>query len=118
MASRTAASPLYRLRLWMAKRRRHLNHWTLLRRSRWCVSMTKRQLSLLSRQDRLIRELSLQLSLPEDQRDSSLQSSLNRQLSQLMLEFPLGLSSPMDQATLEELQLVCRELTTALRRRS
>ena len=112
MSRPPASRPLYRLRLWAAKRRRHLNHWTLRLLSSWLERLTKRQLSLLTKAGRL----ASRLADPEELDSQSLLST-QEELASLMLRFPLGMSSRSDQETLEELQLLCRELTTRLRSR-
>ena len=94
--------PLYSLRLWLAKRRRHLNQWILLKLSRCLERLTKRQLSLLSQR----RDL------------SQSRGSDRKRLLLLNLLFPLSLSSEQDEEMLEDLQLLCRRMSTRLGSRS
>ena len=100
---------LYRTRLWIAKRRRHLNQWILRRLFSTLESLTKKQLSLLNRKEKC----QLLLSLPETMEVSEEEKDRARStLLQLNLLFPIALESSL---MLEDLQLISRAMITSLR---
>ena len=104
------------MRMLIAKLRRHRNRRILLRRSRWCVRISKLQFSLLDRRSRLFREKQeLRQDLEAPERPSRLQS-LDQEISDLNLRFPLNLQSEEEQRALEDLQLLSRKLITLLSR--
>ena len=104
------------MRMLIAKLRRHRNRRILLRHSRWCVRISKLQLSLLDRRSRLFREKQgLRQDLEAQEKTDRLQS-LDQEISDLNLRFPLNLQSEEEQRTLEDLQLLSRKLIMLLSR--
>ena len=99
--------PLYRLRLWMAKRRRHFLQWILRKLFSTLERLTKRQLSLLDKR----KNLQLQLSQSQASQQKELEPELQRNLLQLNLQYPVALDQT---SLLEDLQLLSRVLTTKL----
>lgn len=97
---------LYSLRLWIAKRRRHLNQWILRRLFSCLEKLTKRQLSLLSQRERLQSNLSQITEIPSQQFNQ-----WQYQANRLNLQFPIA---TVDQMKLEDLQLISREMIMLL----
>lgn len=88
---------MYKIRLSMAKVRRRLVRWILLRLFNFFVKITKRQLSLL-----LIRE------------KSAKNPEMTGQLLKTNLLLPMNLQSSRDQDMLEDLQLLSQNMITRL----
>ena len=101
--------PMYRIRLAAANTRRKLLRWTLLRLFSWFVRITKRQLSLLTQRETALRELRTP-GLTDERR-----TELRTIFWMTNLRLPMTLQSPSQQDMLEDLQLVCRAISTDLR---
>lgn len=102
--------------MWIAKLRRRRNRRILLRHSRWCVRISKMQLSLLDRRSRAFkRKQELRQDLEAENR-SSLLSQAEMEIADTDLKLPLNLQSEEEQKALEDLQLLSRKLITLLSR--
>lgn len=88
---------MYRTRLLMAKARRRMVRWILLRLFNFFVRITKRQLSLL-----LIREKATE------------NPSMRSQLLSTNLSLPMALQTSRDREMLEDLQLLSLNMITRL----
>ena len=102
------------MRMLIAKLRRHRNRRILLRRSRWCVRISKLQLSLLSRRSQAFK---MKRELRQDLEDKDRQLLLQRAETEIQLtnlRLPLNLQSEEEQRVLEDMQLLNRKLITIL----
>lgn len=110
------------MRMLIAKFRRRRNRRILLRHSRWCVRISKLQLSLLDRRSRLFKEKQrLKLETPSSESGEEhirQMQAVDRELENLNLMFPLGLQSEQEQTMLEDMQLLHRNMITVLQSRS
>lgn len=110
------------MRMLIAKFRRRRNRRILLRHSRWCVRISKLQLSLLSRRSKVFKEkqqLGKQATSDMDKAEYlNRLRELDRELENLNLMFPLGLQSEQEQMMLEDMQLLHRNMITVLQNRS
>ena len=104
------------MRMLMAKLRRRRNRRTLLRLSRWCVRITRLQLSLLDRRSKAFKQKrEARDNLKLEQRQSLLQSA-EEEISLTNLKLPLNLQTEEEQEALEDLQLVASRMITLLSR--